>query len=321
VNWQDALQTVGPQAGHILDLWRLMLVVCTAVFVALLFVLGIALWRAKKSREPATPDLRSLHETEPVLQRRVGLAAALSALALLGLVGASAWTDRELGALPLKDALHVCVTANQWWWDLRYDDADPSKVISTANELHVPVGRPVLLTLQSNDVIHSFWVPNLAGKKDLIPGRSAQMQFRADRAGVYRGQCAEFCGAQHAWMAFLVIAEEPAQYEAWAERQRASAQAPGSDGLRTRGEQLFLAGTCPMCHAIGGTDASARRAPDLTHVGGRRTLAAGALGNDASQLAAWIADPQRFKPGVNMPGHASPAEDLRALVAYLEGLK
>jgi cytochrome c oxidase subunit 2 len=321
MNWQDALHTVGPQAAHILDLWRLMLAVCTAVFVVLLAVLAVALWRAPRSHEPEAPDLRPLHATEPRLQRRVAIATAASAVALLGLVGASAWTDRALGALPLKDALHVRVSANQWWWDLRYDDPDPSKVFTTANELHVPVGRPVLLTLQSNDVIHSFWVPNLAGKKDLIPGRTTQMQFRADRPGVYRGQCAEFCGVQHAWMAFLVIVDEPAQYAAWAERQRASAQAPGSDALRARGEQLFLAGTCPMCHAIAGTEASARRAPDLTHVGSRRTLAAGTLGNDSSQLAAWIADPQRFKPGVNMPGHAYPDEDLRALVAYLQGLK
>jgi cytochrome c oxidase subunit 2 len=244
----------------------------------------------------------------------------VSALLLLVLVVASVWTDRALAHLSLKDALHVRVTANQWWWALEYDDADPSKVFQGANELHVPVGRPVILTLRSNDVIHSFWVPNLAGKKDLIPGRTAQLQFRADKPGVYRGQCAEFCGFQHAKMAFVVVADPPAQYEAWAAAQR-QAPPPPADATLQRGQQVFLGSTCVMCHNIAGTDATGRKGPDLTHFASRGSLAAGTLPNDAQHVAAWISDPQKHKPGANMPGHAFPQEDLQALVSYLGSLR
>lgn len=317
---QDALQAAGPQSAHVLDLWRLVLLVCSVVFAGILVAFAIALRRAPRAVVADPPDLRSLQHAEPVLARRVGLAVAVSALLLLFLIGASAWTDRRLGALPLEGALHVRVTAVQWWWNIAYDDADPSRTFTAANELHVPVGRPVVVTLKSDDVIHSFWVPNLSGKKDLIPGRTSQLVLRADKAGTYRGQCAEFCGAEHAWMAFVVVADEPARYEAWAAQQRQAASPP-SDPLLVRGQQLFLSGTCVMCHNIAGTDATGHQAPDLTHVGGRQALAAGALRNDEREMAAWITDPQKVKPGVNMPAHSYSAEDLKALVAYLESLK
>jgi cytochrome c oxidase subunit 2 len=317
---QDALRAAGPQSAHILELWRLTLGVCTVVFAGILVAFVLALRRSPRGDETQPADTRSLQQAEPVLVRRVGIAVAVSTVLLLFLIGASAWTDRSLGQLPLGDALHVRVTAAQWWWNIEYDDADPSRLFTTANELHVPVGRPVILTLRANDVIHSFWVPNLAGKKDLIPGRTSQLTFRADRPGTYRGQCAEYCGPEHAWMAFVVVADPPEQYEAWAARQRQSASPP-TDAVRMRGQQLFLSGTCVMCHNISGTDATGRQAPDLTHVGSRQALAAGALRNDARQMAAWISDPQRYKPGVNMPAHAYSPEDLAALVAYLEGLQ
>jgi cytochrome c oxidase subunit II len=317
---QDVLNTAGVQAGHILDLWRLTLGVCAVVFAAVLLAFLWAVLRAPRASRDTPPDLGALQHNEPRLLRSVAWATALSTLLLFGLVGASVWTDRALAQLPLHGALHVRVTAHQWWWSLEYDDPEASRIFTTANELHVPVGRPVILTLQSDDVIHSFWVPNLAGKKDLIPGRTAQLQFRADRAGTYRGQCAEFCGAQHARMAFLVVAEDPAAFDAWAERQRQPA-APPSDALRQRGQQLFLAGTCVMCHNVSGTDATGRRAPDLTHLGSRQTLAAGTLANGAAPLAAWIRDPQAHKPGTNMPGHDYSPEDMQALVAWLQGLQ
>jgi cytochrome c oxidase subunit 2 len=294
--------------------------VCTLVFVAVLIGFVRAVWRAPRASADTAPDLAPLQSPEPRTVRAIAWATGVSVLLLLGLVVASVGTDRALAALPLHNAVHVSVTANQWWWDLQYDDADTSKVFTTANELHVPVGRPVILTLKGGDVIHSFWVPPLAGKKDLIPGRTAQLVLRADRPGTYRGQCAEFCGAEHARMAFLVVAEEPAQYEAWAAKQRQPA-APPADALRQRGQQLFLGGTCVMCHNVAGTDATGRHAPDLTHVGARRTLAAGTLDNTSEQLARWIKDPQRVKPGTNMPGHDYTPEDLQALVAWLEGLK
>jgi cytochrome c oxidase subunit 2 len=236
------------------------------------------------------------------------------------LLTASVGTDRALAHFALKDALHIEVTAHQWWWSARYDDKEAGNMFSVANELHVPVGRPVIMTLHSDDVIHSLWLPNLTGKKDLIPGRTATLTLQADQPGTYRGQCAEFCGAQHAWMALLVTADAPDAYEAWASKQREPAATP-ADPLATRGQQVFLGATCVMCHAIGGTEAGAQHAPDLTHLASRQTIAAGALPNDPAHLAAWISNPSAHKPGVNMPGHVFAPDDLNALVAYLGSLR
>jgi len=163
-------------------------------------------------------------------------------------------------------------------------------------------------------------VPNLQGKMDLIPGRTALLRLRADRPGVYRGQCAEFCGMEHAMMALLVVAEPSARYEAWAARQRAPA-APPSGAQELRGREVFLGTTCVMCHTIAGTGANGKLGPDLTHLAGRSTIAAGMLPNNRGHLAGWIADPQALKPGVNMPANALAPDDLQALLAYLETLK
>jgi cytochrome c oxidase subunit II len=317
----DALHAFGPQSGHIVDLWRITILVCSVVFAAVLVALLLALWRAPRSDRGTAPDLSALAHPDAPAERRVAWATAVCVLLLLGLIMASVMTDRLLARLPLRDALHIQVTAHQWWWELRYSDADPSREFNTANELHVPVGRPVILTLRSGDVIHSFWVPNVAGKKDLVPGRDTTHLLRVDQPGTFRGQCAEFCGAQHAWMALDLIAEPPEQFEAWAERQRSSASVSG-DAQQQRGRALFLSGSCAMCHTIAGTDASARRAPDLTHVGSRQRIASGTLPNNPDALAQWIRDPQRFKPGVNMPSHANLSnDDLAALAAYLGSLK
>jgi cytochrome c oxidase subunit II len=247
-------------------------------------------------------------------------AIAASIVGLFVLVVAIALTDRALANLPMDDPLTIEMTGHQWWWEIRYEDPDPSRTFTTANEVHIPVGRPVLVKLQSGDVIHSLWVPRLAGKRDLIPGRVSRMQLRADEPGVYRGQCAEFCGYQHAWMAFLVVAEPRDAYERWADAQRGSAIAPAAEQEK-RGQQVFMQGTCVMCHAIQGTDANARLGPDLTHVASRQTLAAGALPNQPAHLARWIVEPQAVKPGVNMPPNRLPPADLDALVAYLSSLR
>ena len=195
----------------------------------------------------------------------MGAATAVSALLLFALIGASVATDRKLMPPDLRDALRVEVTAHQWWWELRYTDGSLEQQFSTANELHVPVGRNVLLTLKGDDVIHSLWLPGLGGKKDLVPGRPTQHVLRADREGVFRGQCAEFCGAQHAWMVLELVAEPPERFQAWLQQQRTPATPP--QGLQAeRGRAVFEGGSCSMCHAVAGTDASARHAPDLTHV-------------------------------------------------------
>jgi cytochrome c oxidase subunit 2 len=316
----DALVTAGSQAARIGQLWNLTVFICTAVFCAVLLGLVLALWRSGRSREDVPPDLSSIgrHERGPYLSVlwSIGVSIAL----LLVLIVASVVTDRALARASLADAVNIDVTGHQWWWQLTYRGDSPSDNFNAVNELHVPVGRPVVVRLKSDDVIHSLWVPSLAGKKDLIPGRTATMNFRADRPGRYRGQCAEFCGYQHAFMAFEVIAESPAEYDAWAAAQRRPAAEP-ADATTRRGRDVFLGSTCIMCHAIEGTIAAARKGPDLSHVGGRSTIAAGTLPNRPAEMARWIANPQDFKPGTNMPATPLSSDDMSALVAYLGSLK
>jgi cytochrome c oxidase subunit 2 len=316
----DVLDAAGPQAAHIADLWWLMLWVCVAVFVAVTAALGWALWRAPRSNADTAPDVAPATKGERRLAWSVGVGVAISSLLLIGLLVASVFTDRALAQLPVHDALSVHVTAHQFWWEVVYDDSEPDRVFTTANELYLPVGRPVVVTLEADDVIHSFWVPNLHGKKDLIPGRTSTIRLRADRAGEFWGRCAEYCGLEHAWMAFDVVAVSPERFASWADAQRKPAPQP-VDAAALRGRELFLSGSCMLCHAVQGTTANARKGPDLTHVASRAHLAAGRLPNTPQALAAWIVDPQRIKPGVNMPVHMLNGDDLAALVAYLQILK
>jgi cytochrome c oxidase subunit II len=310
----------GPQAATLFQLWIAMLAVCVLVFIAVMAALALALWRAPRASAATAPELAPPAGGEAKLRRSIAYAVAVSGVLLFGLLAASFFADRAIARLPLVDAVHIDLIAHQWWWEARYGAGDPARVFETANELHVPVGRPVLLTLRADDVIHSFWIPNLHGKKDLIPGRESTFAFRADRKGVYRGQCAEFCGYQHAHMALFVIAEEPDAYARWEAAQREPARAPQS-GEERRGYELATASTCGMCHTIGGTSAQGRHAPDLTHVAARSTLAAGAVPNTPAMRELWVADPHSIKPGVNMPAHAFAKDDLAAISAYLGSLQ
>jgi cytochrome c oxidase subunit II len=316
----DALQAFGPQAGHVVDLWRIFLFICTAVFAAVMAALVYALWKAPRVHTQEPPDLSTVNRPEPGPRRSVTTAVAATVLLLLVLLAASVFTDRALARLPLKDAINIEVVAHQWWWTVKYVSGPVSETFETANEIHVPVGRPVIVKLNSDDVIHSLWVPSLAGKKDLIPGRTATMAFQADKPGIYRGQCAEFCGFQHAFMAFEVHAHAPEAFEAWRKQQLAPAPEP-TDPQAQRGKQLFQSVSCAMCHTVQGTLAQGKRAPDLTHLASRRMIAAGTLPNTPGNLASWIRDPHKHKPGVNMPANPLSAEDLGALVAYLGTLK
>ena len=316
----DALHALGPQAGHIVDLWRIFLFVCTAVFAAVMAALVYALWRAPRLRTQEPPDLSTVNQPEPGPRRSVTTAVVASILLLLVLLAASVFTDRALARLPLKDAVNIEVVAHQWWWTVKYVGGPVRDTFETANEIHVPVGRPVVVKLNSDDVIHSLWIPSLAGKKDLIPGRTATMTFQADKPGIYRGQCAEFCGFQHAFMAFEVHAHPPEAYEAWRRQQLAPA-APPTDPQAQRGKAVLEAVSCAMCHTVQGTLAQGKRAPDLTHLASRRRIAAGTLPNTPENLASWITDPHKHKPGVNMPANTLSKEDLSALVAYLGTLK
>jgi cytochrome c oxidase subunit 2 len=233
------------------------------------------------------------------------------------------WTMRTLAALDPEQRrpdLVVEVTGKQWWWEARYRDSRPSRNFVTANEVHIPVGRRVELRLTSTDVIHSFWVPQLQGKTDLIPGRENVTWIEASRPGIYRGRCAEYCGHQHANMGFLVVAQSPEEYEAWAARQRRPAAEPG-DSIGRVGRQAFLESACALCHAVRGTPAGGNAGPDLTHVAGRRTLAAALLPNTPGHLGGWITNPQALKPGSRMPRVPLSPEAFQHIHQYIQTLK
>jgi cytochrome c oxidase subunit 2 len=322
MNLQSILAPAGPQAARIAELWWLMLGVCTAVYVLVMIVL---LWGSFRRRSQAeltgiSAAVPPAKDSERLLARWVGGVTAVSAVILVGLLVASVATSRSLEALAAPNALEIELTGYQWWWRVEYVDPTPSRRVLTANEIHIPVGRPVHIRGTARDVIHSFWVPSLHGKKDLIPGHTTDLWLRADRPGVYRGQCAEFCGWQHAHMGILVIAEPADRFDAWLESQRQPAALP-STLLQQRGRAVFEAQACPLCHTIQGTGASASAGPDLTHLAGRRTLAAGTLPNTLGNLGGWIADPQSVKPGNRMPAVTLQSDDLQALLAYLEILQ
>lgn len=223
--------------------------------------------------------------------------------------------------VPPPGALVVSVTGRMWWWEVRYPAEGGVAAFATANEIHIPTGRPVFIALASEDVIHSFWVPALAGKLDMVPGRLQHLLLTADRPGVYRGQCAEFCGEQHALMALHVVVKTPREFDAWR-----AAQAAPADTERTAqhqlGQQAFLARRCDACHTVRGVSAESRLGPDLTHVGSRLHLAAGTLPNGTASLAHWVAHVQEIKRGARMPSYAQlDGETLGALAAWLESLK
>lgn len=314
------MQPAGIQAAKILELWWLTLGICTVVFIAVLAAFLFAVWRAPRADEQTAADTSPLSRAEPLSKRAVLLAVAASTVLLFVLLIADVMTDRALAQLPLGNGIHIELTGHRWWWEARYTADPPSRMFNTANELHIPVGKPVVISLKSSDVIHSFWVPNLHGKKDLIPGRTTTITLRADKPGVYRGQCAEFCGYQHAKMALLVIAEPEAEYEAWAEQQRQPAATPTMEMAMT-GQNIFMGTTCISCHTVRGTSAQASLGPDLTHIGSRRTIAAGTLPNTPAHLAAWVKDPQKIKLMANMPPSPLSGEELQAVVTYLETLK
>jgi cytochrome c oxidase subunit 2 len=219
-----------------------------------------------------------------------------------------------------EGSLQVAVTGEQWWWRVRYALPDGREVI-LANEIRLPVGEPVQFRLDSDNVIHSFWIPSLAGKMDMIPGRVTYLTVRPTATGIFRGACAEYCGTSHALMAFYVEVMEKAPFERWLAHQATPAAAQ-ADPVAERGGRLFLENGCAACHTVRGTRAAGLIGPDLTHVGSRLSVGAGILPTDATQLERWIARTEDVKPGVHMPAFGMlPALDLQALAAYLHGLK
>jgi cytochrome c oxidase subunit II len=314
--WQSALDVHGPSAISLRQLIILIVAVCSVVWALVMIALIFALMRKRDRIEPPV-------YVDPATERRMTMTVVAAVAATVIIITAftvlSFFATRSLSVAGNED-LTVKVRGLQWWWGVEYFGSVPEQRFETANEIHIPVGRNVRLQLEGVDVIHSFWVPSLAGKQDLIPGRPNELFIRADRAGVYRGQCAEFCGLQHAHMGVFVIAEEQAAFDEWARSQRQDA-AVASAAEQISGQQAFMAKQCAACHAIRGTSANGTTGPDLTHVGGRKYIAAGLLETTRGSLAAWIADPQTLKPGNNMPMVPLSPDELRAISAYLASLK
>lgn len=289
------------------------------LIVASILILAIAKGRANRARE-VNGDAASAASQEARWRRALIVWASASAVVVFGLSLATWWTDRSLARAEANPALEIEITAHQWWWEVRYSDPDSSRMLHTANELHLPVGRTARIVLKTGDVIHSLWIPNLGGKQDLIPGRRNDIALRPLRTGQFRSQCAEFCGMEHARMALDVSVETPAAFSAWYEAGLKAPPQPAG-GTPLGGYALVQSLQCASCHTIAGTPASGTVGPDLSHLASRRSLAAGTLAMSPMNLRAWIADPQKVKPGANMPRVPLDASQLDAIVAYLETLK
>lgn len=318
---QSVLNPAGAQANHIAHLWWPTLYTLAAIYIVTVLFMVIPALLRRGASTASSPDVVLNQRREYRLGTFVTIATAISIVILfIILIGDFSTGNRVRGLSGASDPITINVTGHQWWWEITYADPLPYRWITDANEIHIPVGKPIRINLTSNDVIHSFWVPNLAPKKDLVPGRSTSIWIQGDKPGIYWGQCAEFCGFQHAHMRFAVVVEQENQYNQWREAAVHSANDPIND-IQQRGKNVFMVQTCSMCHGIAGTDARGRIGPDLSHVASRLTLAAGTLPNSMGHLAGWIIDPQSIKPGVAMPQHALSGEDLQALLEYLENLK
>jgi cytochrome c oxidase subunit 2 len=315
---QDYLSPEGPAARTLARLGLFTLILFVAVSVAS----WLLLWAVIRRRRG------SFAEHAPVQETRLGhgwilVGGVVIPLLVLGLVfGLSLHT---LKAFPMEHGDPatplVRVTGQQWWFDAEYRLSGEDLSVHAPTEIHIPVGCPVEFELATRDVIHSFWVPKLHGKVDLIPGMVNRIRVQADRPGVYEGECGEFCGVQHAHMRLQVVAEDGKDFMRWLEHQRADAAEP-STGAERHGQAVFLRAACPLCHSVRGTPARGTVGPDLTHVGARRRIAGGSLDNDTANLAAWISHAQSLKPGAQMPDLTQfDGQELRDLTAYLQSLK
>ena len=331
-----ALDPRGPAAAEIAGIWWLLFWTATVVSLIVFALLGVAIVRARaiaREQDAAGGDPREgkpadVGDGHGAPARVSWLEGRTTGFVIIGggiipgviLIATTFMTLSGLAVFdtPPEDvAFTVTVRGHMFWWEIEY----PDHGVVTANEMHIPVGQSVRVELESADVIHSFWVPQLHGKLEMVPGRTNVIYIQADEAGVYFGKCAEFCGQQHANMEFLVIAEPEGDFEAWAERQAEDAPEP-TDALAERGRDVFVDSQCALCHTIRGVSTGAPGAgPDLTHLGTRRTLAARTLVNVRGNLGGWILDPQGIKPGSRMPAVNLPSEDFIALLEYLDGLR
>lgn len=295
------LEPKGSDADRTAQLSIGLIVAGTFVFLLVTVLLAVALF----------------NKTERDHSRRliIGGGIALPAVVLTTITGFSVWAGEELTSAS-DDPLVIEITGHQFWWDVRYPDHD----VRTANEVHLPVGEPVELRLTSADVIHSFWVPQLAGKRDLIPGRVVSHTVQIDEAGGLQGYCAEFCGIQHANMRIDAVGHEPDDFDAWIAEQQEPAVV-FTDGPLLEGQEAFLGSACVYCHRVDGTNATSEFGPDLTHLMSRESIAAGTLPLNRGELAGWLLDPQLHKPGNQMPPTRLDPDQLLAILDYLETLE
>ena len=315
---QNALHPAGPLSARIASLWWLFLWICAAVYVAVIAVFLLAVVKGRRRDMPVQSDAHDQSSG-----RIIAVAAGIAIALLMTLMVFDAAAGRAIGHFADGDpaTLEIQVTGHQWWWEVKYPNPlVPAYQINTANEIHIPIKTPVQLRIETRDVIHSLWIPNLQGKRDLIPGRVNKLRLQADKPGVYRAQCAEYCGLQHAHMSLVVIAETPEEFARWKTNSGLGAPTP-STPEQIRGQQVFLRAPCGKCHNILGIDAYGTLGPDLTHFRSRPTLGAGTLLNTRGNLAGWVVNAPAIKPGVQMPPVQLEAAELNDLLAYLETLK
>ena len=306
-----------PPARQIRDLGWLVIAISAGIFLVVQTLLIVAIVRGVRARKrDAEGDPVQLHGSIPIEVAWTVIPVVI--VFVLTMVTIRTIRDIDLTEAP-EGAMEVVVIGHQWWWEFRYpsEDGDNGKDVVVANELHVPVGRPIWLRLESADVIHSFWVPRLAGKTDLIPGRTNYTWFEAERAGLYLGQCAEYCGTQHAHMLLRVYADPPDKFDAWLESQRTVAD---SESTVEKGRRVFMQYACMNCHTIDGVS-DGMFGPNLTHLASRSTLASGMIPFNRENLRAWIDDPQAIKPGCNMPALKLDPDELDAVTDYLITLR
>ncbi|MEJ7929239.1 cytochrome c oxidase subunit II [Ramlibacter sp. AN1015] len=308
---QSALEAWSDGAAQLLEITWVLLIGSAAIFVAVMVLVALAVLGPQRIRA--------------ALGRHAWVVGGGIVFPTVVLTGLLVYTLSAAGPVSHprgpSAALRIEVTGELWWWRVRYLDGQGGVLLETANEIHIPAGQPVDLALVSDNVIHSFWVPNLAGKLDMIPGHVNWLRIEAREPGVYRGQCAEYCGAQHAKMAFHVVAQPLADFERWLQQQLRPA-APPQEPVLQLGQRLFLENRCGVCHTVRGTPADGRLGPELTHVGLRDWVAAGILPNNQGTLAGWIANPQEIKAGARMPAYQRfSGDELRALSAWLASLR
>jgi cytochrome c oxidase subunit II len=314
----SALDPQGPGAARLAELWWVMFAFGTAVFLLVVALLVAALLRGRRGTSATVPDSYG----GDTGRRWPIWGGIVLPLVVIGIVfGYSTYTLAALDGPPGEPAIEVHLVGRRWWWEVSY----PREGITTANEIHIPVGVPVQLQLESADVIHSFWVPELHGKVDLIPTRINHLTLQADQPGVYRGECAEFCGLQHAHMGLMVVAQSMEDYTTWLAAQQQSAATP-TDPAAVQGQAVFMSAGCVFCHTVRGLDdksidrSSVDLGPDLTHLNSRLTLAGASLTKNEGNLAGWIVDAQHVKPGSLMPNMPLNSQDLQTLLAYLATL-